>query len=75
MLPELNVDILLTDVSMPVISGIELTRSIKKPYPSIKIIAISMFGTAEVIKEMLDAGISGYILKKYGETGTVGSSG
>ncbi|RZM27237.1 MAG: response regulator transcription factor [Pedobacter sp.] len=61
------VDILLTDISMPVISGIELTRLVKKKYPNIKVIAISMHGESAVVKEMLDAGISGYILKNTGK--------
>ncbi|TCD00173.1 response regulator [Pedobacter psychroterrae] len=61
------VDILLTDISMPGMSGIELTRLVKKKYPHIKIIAISMHGESAVVKEMLDAGISGYILKNTGK--------
>jgi len=60
-------DILLTDISMPVMSGIELTRLVKKKYPHIKVIAISMHGESAVVKEMLDAGISGYILKNTGK--------
>lgn len=60
-------DLLLTDISMPEMSGIELTRVVKKKFPLIKIIAISMHGENEIIKEMLDAGISGYILKNTGK--------
>ncbi|MES3016381.1 MAG: response regulator transcription factor [Bacteroidota bacterium] len=60
-------DILLTDISMPSMSGIELTRLVKKKFPAIKIIAISMHGENQIIKEMLDAGISGYILKNTGK--------
>ena len=67
MLETHEVDILLTDVSMPVMSGIELTRLVKKKFPQIKVIAISMHGESAVIKEMLDAGISGYILKNTGK--------
>ncbi|QKJ31379.1 response regulator transcription factor [Mucilaginibacter mali] len=66
MLAGLNVDILLTDVSMPGMSGVELTRNICKLYPDIKILALSMFGDANVVTEMIDAGISGYILKNTG---------
>lgn len=61
-------DILLTDISMPLMSGIELTRLVKKRFPLIKVIAISMHGEGGVIKEMLDAGISGYLLKNTGRT-------
>lgn len=67
MLDELKVNILLTDINMPQMSGVELTRNVKKKYPSIKVLALSMFGERQVIKEMIDAGISGYILKNTGK--------
>ena len=66
LLDENPTDILLTDISMPLMSGIELTRLVKKKFPSIKVIAISMHSEGVVIKEMVDAGISGYILKNTG---------
>ncbi|MET3977564.1 two-component system nitrate/nitrite response regulator NarL [Mucilaginibacter sp. UYP27] len=62
-----HADILLTDVSMPEMSGIELTRLVKKKFPHIKIIALSMFSESQVVAEMIDAGISGYILKNTGK--------
>ena len=67
MLATHQVDVLLTDISMPVMSGIELTRLVKRSYPHIKVLAISMHGETGVVKEMLDAGISGYILKNTGK--------
>lgn len=67
MLEELNVDILLTDINMPQMSGVELTRYVKKKFPQIKVLALSMYGERQVIKEMIDAGISGYILKNTGK--------
>lgn len=66
MLAATPVDILLTDVSMPRMSGIELTRIISKQHPQIKILALSMFGDTNVVTEMIDAGISGFILKNTG---------
>ena len=66
-LDELTVNILLTDINMPEMSGVELTRNVKKKYPHIKVLALSMFGERQVIKEMVDAGISGYILKNTGK--------
>nr|WP_067062258.1 response regulator transcription factor [Mucilaginibacter sp. L294] len=66
-LDTVNADILLTDVSMPEMSGIELTRLVKKRYPHIRIIALSMFSESQVVAEMIDAGISGYILKNTGK--------
>lgn len=67
MLDDLSVNILLTDINMPEMSGVELTRSVKKKHPNIKVLALSMFGESQVIKEMIDAGISGYILKNTGK--------
>lgn len=67
LLEETPCDILLTDINMPEMSGVELTRLVKKQFPSIKILALSMFGDYHVIKEMIDAGISGYILKNTGK--------
>jgi len=66
-LEENPADILLTDINMPEMSGVELTRLVKKRFPSIKIIALSMFGDKQVIREMIDAGVSGYILKNTGK--------
>jgi DNA-binding NarL/FixJ family response regulator len=61
------VDILITDVGMPGMSGVELSRIVKNKFPDIKILALSMFGESQVIAEMIDAGISGYILKNSGK--------
>lgn len=60
-------DILLTDINMPVMSGVELTKKVRAKFPKIKIIALSMFGDQHAITEMLDAGVSGYILKNTGK--------
>lgn len=60
-------DILLTDINMPVMSGVELTKKVRTKFPKIKIIALSMFGDQHAITEMLDAGVSGYILKNTGK--------
>lgn len=59
-------DILVTDINMPEMNGIELTRKIKELYPDIKVLALSMYGEKSMISEMLDAGVSGYILKNTG---------
>ncbi|WP_316830605.1 response regulator transcription factor [Pedobacter aquatilis] len=67
MLEKEPADILLTDINMPELSGIVLTRTVKKKFPAIKVLALSMFGDKHIIKEMIDAGISGYILKNTGK--------
>ncbi|MES2516351.1 MAG: response regulator transcription factor [Bacteroidota bacterium] len=60
-------DIVLTDINMPEMDGIELTREIKKTNPDVKVIALSMFGERETISDMLKAGVSAYILKNTGK--------
>jgi two-component system nitrate/nitrite response regulator NarL len=67
MLEKMHVDILLTDVQMPDVSGVELTRQIRKKHPHIYVLALSMYGDIDVIKQMIDSGISGYILKNTGK--------
>lgn len=64
---ELCPDIVLTDINMPLMDGIELTKQIKKANPDIKVIALSMFGERETISDMLKAGVSAYILKNTGK--------
>jgi len=64
---ELRPDIVLTDINMPEMDGIELTKEIKKINPDIKVIALSMFGERETISDMLKAGVSAYILKNTGK--------
>lgn len=56
-------NIVITDIRMPKMDGITLTKSIKEKYPDIKVIAFTMFEQEEAIQQMLDAGVSGYILK------------
>ncbi len=60
-----EVDILLTDVMMPGISGQNLAKEVRRKFPDIKIIALSMSGAGSVVEEMInDADISGYLLKQ-----------
>jgi two-component system, NarL family, nitrate/nitrite response regulator NarL len=62
-----KVDIVVTDINMPDMSGIELTRAIRLIRPGQKILALSMFGEKTTITDMMDAGVSGYILKNTGK--------
>ncbi len=56
-------DLVITDISMPVMDGITLTQKIKEKYPDQKIMALTMMGENQHIKHMLSAGVNGYILK------------
>ncbi len=62
-----KVDIVISDINMPEMSGIELARNIRLIYPDQKILALSMFGEKTTITDMLDAGVNGYILKNTGK--------
>ena len=56
-------NVVLTDIRMPKMDGIELTKQIHTNWPEIKIVAFSMFDQEDAINKMLEAGISGYLLK------------
>ncbi|AQT70142.1 Nitrogen regulation protein C [Anaerohalosphaera lusitana] len=63
---DLKPDIVLMDISMPDLNGVETTREIKRDYPDVKIIGLSMHSAKKFISEMLKAGASGYLLKDTG---------
>jgi DNA-binding NarL/FixJ family response regulator len=56
-------DVVITDIQMPGIDGIEATRQIRKKHPHINIIALSTFNDDHLIIDMLEAGAQGYLLK------------
>lgn len=58
--------IVITDIRMPKMDGIEATTIIKKQFPHIYVLAMTMFDQTEAIKQMLTAGATGYILKNSG---------
>ena len=61
-----QVDILISDISMKEMTGIELSKKMKAVMPELKILALSMYSDRETISEMLVAGINGYVLKNTG---------
>jgi len=60
---ELLPDVVIMDVAMPHLNGIEATRQILKQAPSVRIIALSMHSDRRFVGEMLKVGASGYLLK------------
>lgn len=58
--------LVITDIRMPKMDGIQATRIIRKNHPFIYVLAMTMFDQPDAIKQMLDAGATGYILKNSG---------
>ncbi|MFK8059967.1 MAG: response regulator [Polaribacter sp.] len=58
--------LVITDIRMPIMDGIQATKIIKKKMPHINFLAMTMFDQPDAIKQMLDAGATGYILKNSG---------
>jgi DNA-binding NarL/FixJ family response regulator len=56
-------DVILTDIMMPALDGIQATKFLMKEYPQLAIIALSMFNEENLIVDMLEAGAKGYLLK------------
>ena len=56
-------DIVMTDIKMPRMDGIEATKQLLQKYPGLRIIALSMYDEENLIVEMLEAGARGYLLK------------
>ena len=61
---QLQPDVVLMDVTMPKLNGIEATRQIKSELPDIKVLALSVHAKREFVLDMVRAGVSGYMLKE-----------
>ncbi|MER3463260.1 MAG: DNA-binding response regulator [Chitinophagaceae bacterium] len=60
---ELKPDVVITDIKMPIMDGIEATKEITKKNQSVGIIALSMFNEDNLVVEMMELGAKGYLLK------------
>ena len=62
-----ELDIIVLDINMPDKDGIEVTTELKKTYPEIKILIVTMYNRKEFIKSLMEIGVDGYILKNSGK--------
>jgi DNA-binding NarL/FixJ family response regulator len=57
-------EVVLMDIAMPLLNGLEATRQIKHEHPEINILVLTMYDNEEYFREMLEVGASGYIIKR-----------
>lgn len=62
-LEEINIDILITDIKMPVMDGLELIKYVREKHPNIKIIVMSSYDEFEQVRKSFKLGASDYLLK------------
>jgi DNA-binding NarL/FixJ family response regulator len=58
-----EVDVVLMDIDMPVMNGMEATRIIKKDFPNVKVISLTQHSERGMVKKLLECGSDGYLLK------------
>ncbi len=63
-MPNLDFDVLVTDIEMPEMSGIDLTKIVCSNYPNIKVMALSMYNDNKYYYELITAGAKGFVLKQ-----------
>lgn len=60
-------DVILMDISLPDINGVDLCKLVKKNYPGIMVLALSTFNQGTYVRKMMESGASGYLLKNAGK--------
>ena len=64
LLKTLSADLVILDISMPQISGIEVAKEIKRSYPQVKVLILTMHKMKEYLNDAIAAGVDGYLLKE-----------
>lgn len=68
---ETSPDIVLMDISMPVLDGIQATRQLKLERPAVKVLALTAYDNRAYLAQLLEAGASGYVLKRMAAKGLI----
>jgi DNA-binding NarL/FixJ family response regulator len=63
----LRPEVIVMDISMPVLNGLEATRIIRKAYPNTKILLLTLHSSTELVRGAFQAGARGYVLKSDAE--------
>lgn len=61
------IDILLMDINMPVLNGLETAKILKKNHPELKVIMLSMLNDSSIIKHLIEQGVRAYMMKNAGQ--------
>jgi DNA-binding NarL/FixJ family response regulator len=64
---DIKVDLILMDISMPKLDGLDCTKIVSKRFPEVRIIALSQFDEKRFVKQMIKNGAHGYLLKDTGK--------
>ena len=65
---QLKPNVVLIDIAMPLLNGLEATRQIKREHPEINVLVLTMYDNEEYFRKMLEVGASGYIIKRAAAT-------
>ena len=65
---QLKPNVVLMDIAMPLLNGLEATRQIKHEHPEISVLVLTMYDNEEYFRKMLEAGASGYIFERAAAT-------
>jgi len=61
---ELRPDVVLMDIAMPLLNGLDATHQIKRDFPEVRVLVLTMYDHDEYVRQVLAAGASGYVLKR-----------
>jgi two-component system, NarL family, response regulator NreC len=73
LLEEMRPDLIVLDISMPRLQGLEAARRIKTAYPEVKVLILTMHNKKEYLQEAMSAGAEGFLLKEGADTELIGA--